>query len=224
VPDAYLNQPAHSDQGLATFVPTARLAQLLIISRSESDQTLDDLAEALEGRFSVGELKQLEAAVLPVTDDELRLIAKAYQLDFALIAPARGLLEVDLTARWIAIDDYAAEIPLSFSDQDIFVRYLALLYKFRHKTPGEDLELRDPDLAVLSEMFVSQASNIPDLLHALIRENVLRITVEFQRLQHRPSAATVFIERRVSRGTPWAVGEQRRPNAPDAGLFARGVA
>jgi hypothetical protein len=216
VPDAHLHQPANL-QRLATFIPTARLAQLLIISRSESEQTLDDLAEALGGRFSVGELKQLEAAVLPVTDVELRLIAKAYHLDFALIAPARGLLEVDLASRSIAIDDYAAEIPLSFSDQDIFVRYLALLYKFRHKTPGEDLELRDPDLAVLSEMFVSQESNIPDLLHALIRENVLRITIEFQRLQHRPSAATVFVERRLRNDKTWDLDEHRQPKTLDAG-------
>jgi hypothetical protein len=189
--------PAEPLQQLSTFVPTARLAQLLIISRSESAQTLDELSEALEGRFSVGQLRQLEAAVLPITDEDLRFVAKAYNLDFALIAPARGLLEVDLAAKTIAIDDYEAKIPTSFSDQDILVRYLALLYKFRHKTPGDDLELRDPDLAALGAMFTTQAPKLPQMLHDLIRENTLRVVVEFDALIHRPSAAAVFIERRT---------------------------
>lgn len=196
MPDNQLQQLDHLHQRLATFVPTARLAQLLIISRSESEQTLDEVAEALCHRFSVGQLKQLEASVLAIHDDDLRMIAKVYKLDFALIAPARGLLEVDLAAQTISIDDYESAIPSSFSDQDIFVRYLALLYKFRHKTPGEDLELREPDLAILSDMFIGQALDIPHLLHCLIRENALRILVEFEALRHRPSAATVFIERR----------------------------
>ena len=141
-------------------------------------------------------LKQLEASVLAINDDDLRMIAKVYNLDFALIAPARGLLEVDLAAQTISIDDYESAIPSSFSDQEIFVRYLALLYKFRQKKPGEDLELREPDLAVLSDMFAGRALDIPHLLHRLIRENALRILVEFEALRHRPSAATVFIERR----------------------------
>jgi hypothetical protein len=205
----HLGETRQPQQRLASFVPTARLAQLLIISRSESEQSLDEISDALGNRFSVGQLKQLEASVLAVTDDDLRMIAKVYKLDFALIAPARGLLEVDLAAKTISIDDYESVIPSSFSDQDIFVRYLALLYKFRHKTPGEDLELRDPDLAVLSEMFVGQALNIPQTLHNLIRENTLRIVVEFEALRHRPSAAAVFIERRKNAAPLHAEADKR---------------
>jgi hypothetical protein len=179
---------------LATFVPTARLAQLLIISRCESNRTLDEITGDLDGQFSVGQLKQLEAAVLPITDDELRRIAKAYNLDFDLIAPARGLLVVDLTAKTISIDDYESEISSSFSDQDILVHYLALLYKFRHKTPGEDLDIRDPDIKLLREILLPQAEKIPQMLHELIRGSALRILVAFEALRHRPSVVTMLIE------------------------------
>jgi hypothetical protein len=171
---------------LSTFVPSARLAHLLTISRCESGLTLEDIHEALDRRFTILQLMQLEAAVLRIGDTELRAIAKAYQLDYDSFAPGRGLLLIDLVGGLISIGDFEAVIEAGSNNVEVLIRYMALLYNLREKKPGEDLVLRDPDIDVLAKAFSCTTDQVRNALHHVMQNNIAEIRTQLKALNRRP--------------------------------------
>ena len=93
--------------------------------------SLADMAEVFEGRFTVLQLMQLEAAILPIDDDDLRSIARAYGLDYSVFAPARGLMRIDLAAMTISLGETESVFNVGSNFTDVLIRYLALLYNLR---------------------------------------------------------------------------------------------
>jgi hypothetical protein len=189
-------------QTLASYVPTARLAQLLMVARGNEGVSLEEMADRFDGRYTVFDLMQLEAAVLRTTDDDLRAIAKAYGLDYTLFAPARGILRIDLAALTISIGETESAFAPGSSSTEVLVHYLALLYNMRSAVPGkpgkpgkpglgtnpgESLVLRDPDLKVLAETFDCPVHQIEHALIYLMTNNAPDIRKHLKALTKRPS-------------------------------------
>jgi hypothetical protein len=172
---------------LVSYVPTARLAQLLVIARGGMGISLDDMSERFGGRFTVFQLMQLEAAILAIDDDDLRAIAKAYGLDYNLFAPARGLLHVDLTAMTISIGETESAFEPGSNSTEVLIRYLALLYNLRQANPGEPIVLRDPDLNELAKAFGCPVAQIDQALRHLMASNAFDIKAQVKALTKRPS-------------------------------------
>ena len=178
-------------KSLVAYVPTARLAQLLVIARGGTGMSLEDMVEVFKGRFTVFQLMQLEAAILPINDDDLRAIAKAYGLDYAIFAPERGVLRIDLSGLSIAIGNHESAFDAGSDSTQILIRYLALLYKLRKVAPGEPLVLRDPDLNVLAQTYSCSVEQVKQALLHLMTSNVAEIRAQLKALTKRPS----FLER-----------------------------
>ncbi len=174
-------------QTLVSYVPTARLAQLLVVARGRMGISLEEMSEVFKCRYTVFQLMQLEAAILPINDEDLRAIAKAYGLDYTLFAPARGLLRIDVSALTISIGETESLFEASANSTDILIRYLALLHNMRVTKPGEPLVLRDPDLKVLAETFGSPVSQIEHALRHLVTNNASEIRAQLKALTKRPS-------------------------------------
>ena len=179
-------------KSLVSYVPTARLAQLLVVARGSTGFSLEQMSEqAFQGRFTVFQLMQLEAAILPINDDDLRAIAKAYKLDYSIFAPARGLLRVDLAGLTISIGDVESTFEADSTSTEVLTRYLALLYNLRLTKPGDPLVLRDPDIKVLANAYDSPVDQVEQALRYIMDNNVSEIRARLKALTKRPS----FLER-----------------------------
>ena len=179
-------------KSLVSYLPTARLAQLLVVARGGTGLSLEEMSERMfNGRFTVFQLMQLEAAILPINDDDLRAIAKAYGLDYAIFAPARGLLLLDLDGLAISIGDVESTFQHGSTSTDVLIRYLALLYNLRLGKPGEPLVLRDPDIKVLADAYSCSIQQVEQALNHLMINNVVDIRAQLKALSKRPS----FLER-----------------------------
>jgi hypothetical protein len=179
--------PTQYPKTLVSYVPTARLAQLLVAARGTAGTSLEELSLVFEGRFTVFQLMQLEAAILPINDEDLRAIANAYGLDYTLFAPARGLLRVNLSALTISIGETESTFEGGASTTDVLIRYLALLYNMRATRPGESVVLRDPDLKVLAETFGCPMHQIEHALLNLMFNNAPDIRAQLKTLSKRPT-------------------------------------
>ena len=138
---------------LETLVPPARLASLLIEARTSSGRELNDIELAGEGRFSMGDLRQIEAGSVTLSDNELRTIARIYNVDLSTVAPGRSVLEIDRSEGLLIVGENSKRFLPDDDDRKIMLRYLALVYKMRDTKPGAPLGPRDNDLAVLAEVF-----------------------------------------------------------------------
>jgi hypothetical protein len=179
--------PAPQSKTLVSYVPTARLAQLLVIARGGLGVSLEEMSERFGQRFTVFQLMQLEAAILAINDDDLRAIAKAYGLDYTLFAPIRGLLHLDLSAMTISVGEAESRFEPGSNSTEVLIRYLALLYNMRHANPGEPIVLRDPDLNELAKAFACPVAQIDQALQHLMFNNAADIKTQVKALTKRPS-------------------------------------
>jgi hypothetical protein len=179
---------------LVSYIPTARLAQLLVVGRGAMGIPLDEMSDRFEGRFTVFQLMQLEAAILPINDDDLRAIARAYGLDYTLFAPGRGELRVDLAGSTMSMGETESTFESGSSANEVLIRYLALLYNLRVIKPGDELVLRDPDLEVLAKAFDRPVAQIEHALRHLMTNNASEIRTQVKALTKRPS----FLQRMLA--------------------------
>jgi hypothetical protein len=147
---------------LETLVPPARLASLLIAARTTSGLELSDIELAGEGRFSMGDLRQIEAGAVTLSDNELRTIARIYNVDLGTVAPGRSTLEIDRSEGLLIVGGSTKRFLPDDDDRKIMLRYLALVYKMRDTKPGIPLGPRDNDLAVLAEVFGCSVIDVRD--------------------------------------------------------------
>jgi transcriptional regulator with XRE-family HTH domain len=180
-------------------VPPVRLAALLISARSASGYSLDDLEIATKGRFSHLELAQIEAAVRPVTDDDIRYLAKVYGLDLTQVGPPRTVLTIDRSIGTVAVGEDATKGEND--ERSILVRYLALVYKLRTIEPGSVFHPRDEDVAVLAEALERTVNEIEVHLWNLMNHAKPELRAQHAALRRRslfPTLGTLFA--RTSRG------------------------
>jgi hypothetical protein len=147
---------------LETLVPPARLASLLIAARTTSGLELSDIELAGGGSFSMGDLRQIEAGSVTLSDTELRTIAQIYNVDLGTVAPGRSTLEIDRSEGLLIVGGSTKRFLPDDDDRKIMLRYLALVYKMRDTKPGKPLGPRDNDLAVLAEVFGCSVIDVRD--------------------------------------------------------------
>ncbi len=147
---------------LETLVPPARLASLLIAARTTSGLELSDIEVAGGGSFSMGDLRQIEAGSVTLSDTELRTIAQIYNVDLGTVAPGRSRLEIDRSEGLLIVGGSSKRFLPDDDDRKIMLRYLALVYKMRDTKPGKPLGPRDNDLAVLAEVFGCSVIDVRD--------------------------------------------------------------
>ena len=145
---------------LETLVPPARLASLLVGARTQSGVELAALEFAAKGRFSIGDLRQIEAGSVALSDNELRAIARLYNIDLATIAPGRSTLEIDRSEGLLIVGGTTKKFLPDDDDRKIMLRYLALVYKMRDTKPGTPIGPRDNDLSLLASVFGCTESDI----------------------------------------------------------------
>lgn len=160
---------------LETLVPPARLAALLIEARTSVGLELSDIELAGEGRFSMGDLRQIEAGSVTLSDNELRTIARIYNVDLATVAPGRSILEIDRSEGLLIVGGNSKRFLPDDDDRKIMLRYLALVYKMRDTKPGAPLGPRDNDLAVLAEVFGCSVLDVRDQFDHLTTSAVREI-------------------------------------------------
>jgi hypothetical protein len=150
-----------------TLVPPAQLAHLLVKARSESGKSLEEVHESLEGKFTVRDLRQVEAATVALNDDDLRTIAKAYEINLGVVTPARTRLVLDQHEGVLAVGSKNIAVR-GQGDEDILLRYLALVYQLRGEKPGEVIVPREEDLEVLCQVFGGEPDQIRDHLVSMM--------------------------------------------------------
>lgn len=145
-----------------TLVPPARLATALIEARYRNGLDLAQIEIAAAGRFSMGDLRQIEAGSVSLSDTELRTIARIYKVDLGTVAPGRSTLEIDRSEGLLMMGGSSKKFLPDDDDRKIMLRYLALVYKMRDTKPGSPIGPRDNDLIVLADVFdcsVNQVRN-----------------------------------------------------------------
>jgi hypothetical protein len=147
---------------LETLVPPARLAALLIKARTSSGRELSDIELAGDGRFSMGDLRQIEAGSVTLSDNELRTIARIYNVNLSNVTPGRSELEIDRSEGLLIVGGKSKRFLPDDDDRKIMLRYLALVYKMRDTKPGAPLGPRDNDLTVLAEVFGCSVLDVRD--------------------------------------------------------------
>ena len=110
----------------------------------------------------MGDLRQIEAGSVTLSDNELRTIARIYNVDLSTVAPGRSVLEIDRSEGLLIVGGSAKRFLPDDDDRKIMLRYLALVYKMRDTKPGALLGPRDNDLAVLAEVFGCSILDVRD--------------------------------------------------------------
>jgi hypothetical protein len=162
-------------QSLHSLVPPARFAALLVSARSATGKSLQDMAEELGHPFSFQILQQIEAAVIPLNDDDIRFLARGYNVHLGTVTEGRATLSVDLSERTLSVGGGNHASLKDADDREVFLRYLALVYQLRNIEPGQMLVARDKDLEVLSSVFDASPEEINTYLVHLMQNDAAEI-------------------------------------------------
>ncbi|MFN8053322.1 MAG: helix-turn-helix transcriptional regulator [Acidimicrobiales bacterium] len=139
-----------SDWERGSLIPPRRLGALLSDARAAKGDTLEDLAERSNGRFSLSALSSIERGTRDVSDEDARKLAAIYGLESTSLVPPRSKLIVDLSEGLLSIDDHRSKLGRATPSRDeVLARYLTMVYSMRRLDPGAPLVLRIDDLDVL---------------------------------------------------------------------------
>ncbi len=101
----------------------------------------------------MGDLRQIEAGSVTLSENDLRTVAHLYNIDLGMVTPGRSTLEIDRSEGLLIVGASTKRFLPDDDDRKIMLRYLALVYKMRDTKPGKPLGPRDNDLFVLAEVF-----------------------------------------------------------------------
>ena len=110
----------------------------------------------------MGDLRQIEAGSVTLSDTELRTIAQIYNVDLGTVAPGRSRLEIDRSEGLLIVGGSSKRFLPDDDDRKIMLRYLSLVYKMRDTKPGKPLGPRDNDLVLLAEVFGCSVFDVRD--------------------------------------------------------------
>lgn len=150
VGDQTMSSQGLNDWERGSMIPPRRLGALLSDARAKQGNTLEDLAERSNGRFSLAALSSIERGSRDVSDEDARKLATIYGLESTSLVPPRSKLVVDLSEGLLTVDDRSLRVGRSSPSRDeVLARYLTLVYSMRRLEPGAPLTLRVDDLDVL---------------------------------------------------------------------------
>lgn len=125
-----------------------RLAVLLAERRRQSGLSLRAVARASDGAFTTKELRQIEAARLPLSRERAQLVARLYGIDLSAVTPDRLPLEIDPRG---VISTGGSAISFDPDDVDsLLTNYLRLVRSLRGQEKPQTIELRRNDVEVLA--------------------------------------------------------------------------
>jgi len=150
-----------------TLVPPARLGALLSRARLDQNASLEEISGRSAGLWTPFDLEEVERGRRPLTDDVVAKLGSIYGISTSRIVPVRTDLRLDLDQRNLAVGSSNVTLDSAEVD-DVLERYLALLYLLRNVDPGNDLTLRDADMAVLSETLQVELARLEQRLGELM--------------------------------------------------------
>lgn len=154
-----------------SLVPPARLARLLVQTREASGRALDDIAAATGGRFDMTALHAVEAGHRTVDDEDLRVLGEAYGVDLGEIPVQRTKLLVDPDEGLLVVGGTRRRFKPS-GDEELLMRYLALVYKMREARLGVPISPRSGDLEVLASVLGCSPDEVRERLITMMSERV----------------------------------------------------
>jgi transcriptional regulator with XRE-family HTH domain len=163
-----------SPAALSTSAPSSvsderiarRLAVLLAERRRQSGLSLRAVARASGGEFTARELKQIEAARVPLQRHRARAVADLYGIDLAAVTPDRLPLEID--PRGVISTGGSA---ISFEPDDVeslLTNYLRLVRSLRGQERPQAIELRRNDVETLAVFLEMPGELVVEQLAALM--------------------------------------------------------
>lgn len=163
-----------SPAAVSTSVPSSvsderiarRLAVLLAERRRQSGRSLRAVARDSHGEFTARELKQIEAARLPLQHDRARAVAALYGIDLATVTPDRLPLEID--PRGVISTGGSA---ISFEPDDVeslLTNYLRLVRALRGQERPQAIQLRRNDVETLAVFLEMPGELVVEQLAALM--------------------------------------------------------
>jgi len=145
------------------LIPPRRLGALLERARLDAHWTHLEVAVASGGRFSAGELRDIEAGRGALPDEGVRALTELYGIELGTLVPQRSRLVIDRSERAVTAPRDRDE-----TDRHVLLRYLALVHHLRGATPGRRIVLRAADVDVLAEFLGATAESVHDaLLHIM---------------------------------------------------------
>ena len=110
-----------------------------------------DALAALGNRVSVVQIEAHERGELWLDDQDVRILVSLYGLQLDALVPQRVRLVIDREEGMIGIGTARHPISPTMGDDEILIRYLALVYLLRDVKPGRFFVPRTNDLFLLGE-------------------------------------------------------------------------
>ena len=158
-----------------TLVPPHRLGEILRSARDSRRVSLKDLENAAEGRFSLGDLQQLEAGSVGVTDKDVRAALALYGVNDTESTRSVSQLVIDRDRGALDIGSFHASVADRASDRQLLIQYLALVYRVRSMKPGMVFPTRTADLETLAIVLGSTSEQVRGELEELMLHHVTAI-------------------------------------------------
>lgn len=172
-----------SENSVATLVPPRRLGRLLSTARAGQALTLQE-ASARAG-ITAADLDAIEHGLMAPADPVLSALAALYDAPVSTLVPARARLVIDFEERELAIGDERESLGRWTSQDEMLMRYLALVYRMRHVKPGRPVAMRGDDLETLATAFGASAPDVHGQLHSLMGSAAAQLEHRCRSLRHR---------------------------------------
>lgn len=142
-----------------------RFANLLVDTRRRRDLSVGDIVRLSEQRLSRAQVKAIEEATLPLTEEIVETACQVYGADLAVILPHRLPVVVDagiLTTGGVVRDFDPAD------PDSLLTAYLSMVRELRHQEKAPVVDLRRSDLDVLADYLQQPGEHVLDRLMTLM--------------------------------------------------------
>ncbi len=153
------------------LIPPGRLGPLAAQARAGWGLTPADVCRATDGLINSRELRLLESGRLAPTEEQTKALFAVLGIALEEITPSRVRLEIDRTQGRLVAGSLVTRVLPDATDQQVFTRYLCLVYALRRVRPGTFLVPRADDLDVLAEALHQNATQSRLHLEHLMRHH-----------------------------------------------------
>jgi hypothetical protein len=161
------------------LVPPARLGPFVEMGRQQLGMSREEFSQATAGRLTVQDVTLLERGRLVCREVQLAAIQDVLGVQFARTVPTRTRLIIDPMQGRLVIGGNVAEVLPDVTDDELLLRYLALVYLCRRARPGTYVVPRADDVDTLAAVLDTTTSRVRQRLARMPHEyrDVLRLTV-----------------------------------------------
>lgn len=175
----------------AELVPPRRLGEVLGAARHSTGLTVSEVATKSEGAFQRTDILSIEAGLRRLDDEELNTVLSLYEIPRDTVLPHRSRLVLDLNEGSMSVGDIDA--PALNTEDEVFERYLALVYTLRGIQPGTPVPLRDVDLDVLGQALRIEQHDVKSRLVTLMEPPPVLLQPRIERLSRQILVPTIGV-------------------------------